>query len=500
MRGKYLTFVFCLILVTGLTSVAHAQTHVSKICNPECMNAITTSSASHSRTPLSFQPPIVCPSGVGQVVCELVFDDPDDISIILELCERGLLDPQICQSLNAQSTVIQLTATCPLVVNYNLARAARGCADLDRNEACYGSGQAVSIPSELFTEPVEIVDLPPVIAIEVGGYSLNAAQYSFSLLNSDADLHIGVDGGLRILMFNGVRVENAVTQAEAVLLPEEAVEVSLQETAALFDSPSEAGKQTIIAEITTGDILLVDAVSADEEWARVLYSTETPFGENPNAWVSTDAVMFPEDVIPDELPRMEVDDHTPMHSFYFLPNSVPVPECTPVLGDTLLLQAPRDIETTFVANDARVLITDTVALHYANSDDDLELRVVNGIAVINPGTELAEVIAPGYGVRIELADQRQNLGADGIANDYTLAADAQWDEPFELPLALIENMAAFETLPPELLNQPIDAPRCGSETQGQDCDIEYDSDQDAALVAKLCNEGLLSDELEICSE
>ncbi len=500
MRAKYLAFVFCLIMLTGLTSVTYAQTHVNKLCGAECMAAMSVPSEALSMALPPMQPPIICPSGIGQVICEIIFNDPDDVSIILELCERELLDPQICQAIDPQSTVIQLTATCPLVVNYNIARAARGCADLDRNEACYGSGQAVSIPGDLFTDPVEIVDLPPVIAIEVGGYSLNAAQYSFSLLNSDADLHLGVDGGLRILMFNGVRVENAVTETEAVLLPEEAIEITLEETATLFDRPAEEGEQTGLAEVTAGSTLLVDALSADEDWARVLYSSETPFGINPNAWVSTDSVAFPDDVMPDELPRIRADDYTPMHGFYFLSNSAPPPECAPGFGNALLLQAPRGIETTFIANDARVLITDTVTLHYTSDGSDFELRVISGIAVINPGTDQAEVIAPGYGVRIELADQRQNLGADGAANDYTLAADAQWGEPFELSSTLIENMAAFETLPSGLLNQPIDAPHCGSETQGQNCDIAYDSTEDAALIDKLCNEALLPDELKVCSE
>lgn len=443
-------------------------------------------------------PIIICPSGVGEVICEIYSNTPVDIEIILELCAAGLLDPSVCALIRPGDTSFQLPASCPLVVHYNIRRSARLCTELDRNEACYGSEEVEFTPDNLAVAPGDIVELPPVIAIDVDGYNLNTARYGFSVAVSHANLHLEVDGGLRMLIFGSMRVEDAIRETEAVILPDEPIEVFVENATTLFDQPSSFGPQNPLGQIPSDSTALVDAFSEDGAWARVPFVSDTPIGTNPNAWIATDNLEFPGDFDPDTLPKMEATSLTSMQGFYFSPGNGMLPECAPGLGNTLLLQAPRGVETTFIANDANILITDTVELRFANGDDDLELRVISGVAVINAGTEEAQVVAPGYAVRIEQLEQLQNLGADGLANDYTLAINAQWSEPFEMSTTVMQQIASFETIPLSLLNQLIDAPLCGVDTQGDDCEIEYDFADDAALVEKLCVEGLLTSNLEVC--
>ncbi len=490
--------ILVLIMLAGLATVVQADDDSETCDTAECQAQVAYLTESLSIIPEENRPIVVCASGVGGVICEFRFEDPDDVQILTTLCGRGVLGAETCNAFTAGDSVAQVPSSCPLLVNFNLELAAQNCSETERNEGCYGAETVLTTPANLLNEPGDIEELTGVIAFNAQGYDLRNADYGLSKANSHANLHLEVEGGLRVLIFGNVRVENAVTTDEAVILPEEPVTVTVASDTPLFDQPAGFGPQTELGQATADSSINVDAVSDDEAWARIMLMTETVIGENASAWISTEAITFPNDTIPAELPRIEQGDVTPMQSFYFVPGGSSVPSCEPTLGGLVLLQAPRGIETVAFVNGAPILMIGTVEVRFANGDDQLELRVVSGVAVVNPGGDDAQVVAPGYGTRIDHAPTVQNLGADNTTNDYTLDDEAEWEEPFELSRSVVTGFSSLETLPLSLLNQTINAPQCGPETEGEDCDIEYDFADDEALIADLCADGVLPADLEVC--
>lgn len=501
--SKYLLYGF-IVIILGMSVF---------IANP----ITTATNATPDQSQLNQSIIVVCPSGTGDVVCEFRFESERLIAILNRLCARGILPAPICAFIDADASVAQVPATCPVLVNFNLAQAADFCSDMDRNYACYGASRVLTVPTDVFTGPGDVTELTGLIAISAGGYDLREALYGVAAAYSHASLHLGTTGSLRMLIFGDVRVENGIDVLDAVRLPDEPIAVTVNRETSLYQAPDNGnGPQQQLGQVAAGSDLLIDIFTADATWARVLYMSTTVTGQLDSAWIETEALNFPDDYTPvdynDTITPMRVSDQmqpngqTPMQAFYFTPGPGAVPVCAPELGGRLVLQAPRGIETRFQVNDVPLRIMDTVELLFVRADEDgdgitelyMELRVVSGMATLDPESDTPRFVAPGYAARIQLDEQVYDLGADNTANDYRPLPDALWGQPFPVTTTIMNSLIALENLPVEWLNQAIDAPFCAPESEGENCIPTYDMTADDVLVNTLCESGHLSEQLTIC--
>ncbi|MBL8131400.1 MAG: hypothetical protein JNL42_06050 [Anaerolineae bacterium] len=161
---------------------------------------------------------------------------------------------------------------------------------------------------------------------------------------------------------------------------------------------------------------------------------------------------------------------TPVQAFYFR-TGIAQTDCREA-PDTLIIQGPKNTQVDFTANGADVRIGSTVALRTLPVDpeqerrireeygfDDeifeiMELFVLDGQAILNPGTPNEQVIPAGYrGFRC-LAPP-QNLGLDGDEDDRAVFTGCPW---VDIRPATEEEIREFMGYQGVVLNYPIELP------------------------------------------
>jgi hypothetical protein len=438
----------------------------------------------------------VCASGIGEVVCDFFFDDPVQVRVIEQLCATGVLDAEVC--IDAPAT---LPATCPVLVNVAQAYTSAVCEDVVRGEFCYGSDIISTDPGELVSSPGDIGNLLPFTAAEVAGYALEAGGFGIALANSHADLPVGLvpeREGLRILVFGDVRIEDGFTEAEALVLPDAAIAVTAGDTEIeVFDQPASFGEQVIVGSVPARTQLQADLLSDDGAWLRVLFAYENLFGNRMTAWVRvSDVVLSGQDALAG-LDRAGAAAGPPKEAFYFAPGES-IPPCSP-LGSLVVVQAPYGIETTFHVNGATITTIGSLILNFETEDNALHMRVFagDGVVQLQPSTDPL-LLPPGYTARIALLPDRQNMGADGQPNDYSIADGAIWNDIRPVRVNEWEGLLALEGLPEPLLNQVVDVPVCTESEPNGVCDLRYDRVTDSELIAALCKNNLLPADIAVC--
>jgi hypothetical protein len=430
-------------------------------------------------------PIVVCPSGVGDPVCEYRFESPIEIEILQELCAAGRLPSDVCSGLSPD----RVPAVCEVAVGVAIEYAGRVCDGLERNEFCYGYETVDVSPAGLVSEPGEINVLTRVTSLSADAYNLRNAIYGITAANAHANLPLEVDdeAGLRVILFGELEMRNRVSSTDALVLPDEAVTVTVNTDTELFDSQIVFGTENTIGTATTGTTLTADVISDDGAWVRVMFMAEQEIGTSASAWISADALDFASD---DDLALLAVgdaEDFTPLQNFFFSNGATGGPVCQPGTGGVLFLQAPEGIRTDYIANDAPITIIGSVAMKMIGNNTQMELTVLDGVAIAYSADSSEPVIIPaGYKSVIDMV-----FGA-------TLATDAQWEDAQELTRSEMSNIAYYESVPQTLLNQPVNVPLCSVDSTGETCNIEYDNDNDANLIAELCTSDILPETLSVC--
>ncbi|TVR24206.1 MAG: hypothetical protein EA396_02035 [Anaerolineaceae bacterium] len=343
----------------------------------------------------------------------------------------------------------------------------------------------MSISPALLTNTGDTGELTPVTSINAQAYNLLNANFGIAVANAHANLPVDLtnSAGLRMILFGSLQMRNRVPSNEAINLPDEGVSVTVDANTSVFDVPPSIGEQTVVGTATAGQTLMVDALSDDGEWARVMFTYDGFVGDQAAGWVSVADVTFASQDAVNNLPGIGEGDRTPMQSFFFAPGGGSVPDCQPITGSALFLQAPEGTEATYIANDAQITIIGSALMNIVGSR--MEITVLSGVAVLD-----GDIVVPaGYTSRINV------IPSQGF---FIVAPDAEWDEPRALNRAEINAVTYFESLPLSILNQAVNVPVCGPGSTGTDCEITYDYSFDDALMERLCEQGILSDELDIC--
>ncbi|MCK6580086.1 MAG: hypothetical protein L6Q98_18505 [Anaerolineae bacterium] len=166
---------------------------------------------------------------------------------------------------------------------------------------------------------------------------------------------------------------------------------------------------------------------------------------------------------------------SPAQAFYFR-TGIAQTECREA-PDALIIQGPKNTQVDFTANGADIRIGSTVALRTLpvdpaqdrqihgqyGFDDDIfeimELFVLDGRAILNPGTPDEQIIPEGYrGLRCLAAPQ--NLGLDGDEDDRQVFTGCPW---VDIRPATDEEIGEFRGYQGVVLNYRIELPLTGTE-------------------------------------
>lgn len=372
--------------------------------------------------------------------------------------------PLILLGLVSLSSARQQDTTCPALIEQALGSIGSNCASLGRNSACYGFQDVLATfsdetPPDSFSQPSDRVGLLTLKNIGTSPMNTTLQEWGIALLNLQANLPDTLPGQNVVFMLLGdTEVENAVHPDDA-FTGGAAVNVTTQAATGLFYLPGT--DQPVVRAIPANEVLPADAISEDGQWVRVVYSSR--FG-----WVSRQVLVPQENV--ESLPIVTPETRTPMQAFY-LRTGITGTDCTEA-PDSLVVQGPQNLMVDIDVNGADIRLGSTIALRvipispeyaalfaplYPDIDEIemlLEVIVIDGEAILNPGTPEEVIVPTGYRT-LRCLSQTENLGVDNVDNDREVVSGCPWLEPIQWRDVDFEYYTVLEGV---TLNYPIRLP------------------------------------------
>ena len=258
---------------------------------------------------------------------------------------------------------------CPTLVEDALAAVGDNCSGMDRNSACYGFNGvgatfAQAVAENFFTTPADRSELGVIEAIETAALDVEADRWGIAVLSVQANVPNTLPGQAVVLMLLGeAKVENAVAAGES-FAPAEPVEAVTLAATNIRSGPGT--NRNVLVSAPAGRVLEADGLSADGEWARVVYEGQT-------GWVSLRLVdgggML------SGLPTLASQNQTPMQAFTFS-TGFGTPSCEEP-PNSLLVQGPENYTVNLTINGADIRLGSTIVFR-ALPNGDIQLIVFDG--------------------------------------------------------------------------------------------------------------------------
>lgn len=271
--------------------------------------------------------------------------------------------------------------SCNVAVQLAFSRAYGACADLERNQACYGGGVVTSDVN--LTQDGDVVDVDGMTNIAVR--STNADDWSTAFLRLQANLSNSSQRDVHMILYGDAQMTNLIQPIPRLF-------ATPLGTVNVRNAPAQNGD--IIAKINVNGTVNVNGRNADNTWLRV---------DVPNAdglgWVSTEIVTLEGDI--NTLDIVTVDDVIEQPFERMILTSGADPICEDATHSGLLLQAPGEDEiVSLIINDAKVNLTGTAFIQ-AIPDEHLTIFVLEGDATIDFSGELIRMAG---GTRLDITE------------------------------------------------------------------------------------------------
>ena len=359
------------------------------------------------------------------------------------------------------TTAQQESLACPQVVEQALAQAGESCANVKRNEACYGNplleatfreaGSALSFSTPSDQVPVNALDTLRTFPMDP-----DSGVWGVGVMRIQANLPDVRPGEVvTFLLYGDVTLQNAGADAQPSI-PEPCRATVLARTRART-GPG-AGFEALGA-LDAGATVSVTGRDAAGAWVRA----ETRDGL---AWLPADALDRACDMA--AFPVFDANGPTtygPMQAFYFT-SGFGEPLCHEVPPSSLVVQSPAGVHVAFSVNGVSVTVGSTIVLQAAR-DQALIVTTLQGEAAVR-AQGASRRVPPGFQTTVPLG------GANGLEPQ---------GPPTPIEPADLEAFAALTQTPPSLLSEPITVP--GVEA------VE-------AQIVDLCRECLLNGTLTEC--
>jgi hypothetical protein len=381
----------------------------------------------------------------------------------------------------------QILNTCPELVNQALSQVGTLCANLERNDACYGNYNVTAnfndplISPDVFDQPGDLVNIHELHSLETAPVNVSDSTWGIGLMRIQANLPNTLPGqSVLLLTTGGQQVENGVLPEEELTLPAEGITVTTNAGATTDLRPTYPSSVQIdpIASIPGGTAVSTDAITPDGQWLRVVYQDQ--FGWIPRAAIPQDSDLT-------GLATVGYDDFTHMQSFYIMAE-VGSLECADAPA-SVIVQGPQDVPVDIEVYDVRIRIESTILLRSNADGQRLELITLFGLATVNPDTPNAIVIPPGFVTSIAYLPEFVNLGTEGDADEKGITGS--WSTPRLISEDEISNIQYLNRLPTNVLNYPLVLPRFirASGVGGPIPRLIFADDEAVAAVDRACARG-----------
>ena len=346
-------------------------------------------------------------------------------------------------SFPALSLAQDTAGACQALVDDTFTEAGAACANQDENTACYGFN-LVDINYfdddnvDVTWEPGARTDLTNVLEVATQGADLQDRSWGLSVLNGLANIPRALDSELVTAMLGGVEIYNLVLPDNAFEPLDPGVTVTTVSVAeyreATMTPPSGSD---VLGNIPAGQSLVADAISADGSSVRVV------FDDRP-VWIPVSA-LDPADAL-DDLPSFGRESFTPMQNIC-MGNPRGSGTCGSNTPSLAIVQTPGDYPVDIRVQGTDIRLEGAIVLQMVGNQ--LELTVVNGVALLYPDTEDEVTVPAGYKVRAQVGDA-DDVGCAPLVGD--------WSDPQQLTQGDLRALAIIEDFPPNLLNDPIFLP------------------------------------------
>lgn len=145
---------------------------------------------------------------------------------------------------------------------------------------------------------------------------------------------------------------------------------------------------------------------------------------------------------------------TPMQRFYFNTGIGDVP-CAEA-PSLLFIQGPNNSSVDLQIFDQHVRIQSTIIVRMNATGDAIELIVLSGLAILQPGTPDEVIVPPGYVTTIALGPELVSLGIEGDADERSVAGT--WSTPRPLTAEELAALEVIEEIPGNIINYEIEIP------------------------------------------
>jgi Tol biopolymer transport system component len=305
------------------------------------------------------------------------------------------------------------------------------CANLGRNSVCYGfptleatfAGQT----GVVLGAPGDRAELTQLSTIHTAPINLANAVWGVGALHVQANIHNGMVNTTALYMMLGdVELTNLVSPNDA-LLPVQAMSIAVVAETVIRKTPGEDAQALGPAGI--GTTLLVDGVSPDAAWARVLFQTQA-------AWVDVGSLDPAADL--STLPVITRNSRTPLQDFEFRTGAANN-ACPSVMPPVLMVQSPQNTSIDITANGTAIRVGSIIFLRTL-PDGRTQVLTSDGEATIYPDTGREVVVPPGVTVTLPLEPPL-------TWTDWRVMDQTEWD-PY----------ASIESIPPNIGPYPIPDP------------------------------------------
>jgi hypothetical protein len=281
--------------------------------------------------------------------------------------------------------------TCPALVNRALAEIGTNCAGLERNNVCYGYNRVEAafndpVSEDYFSKPSDRAGLTTLESLQTAPLNEAAGTWGIATMDVQANLPGALPGqSVVFILLGAVEIENAVPEEDALILPDEPLEVLTSHAAALRRSP--AGQAQVVGQVEANTPLLADGISENGQWLRVFFMAD----HQATAWVRLGDLEAVDSL--STLPVITPKSRTPMQAFRFQ-TSIGGVDCEQA-PSVLFIQGPENIEVDINANGADIRIGSSILLRTL-PDGSMQIFVLSGGATLNPNGPNPLFLAPGF--------------------------------------------------------------------------------------------------------
>jgi hypothetical protein len=293
---------------------------------------------------------------------------------------------------------------CANVVQEGLAATDQNCANLGRNQACYGNVLLEAVPQAWvtdfnFAENGDVVDVAAVESLHLSSEVEDTGVWGVAVMNIQANLPDTLPGqNVTVLLFGQVDLTNAV-ESEGVPVQ---VEVAALDDTNVRLSPSTEG--TVIESLLPNETIIADGRLDDSSWLRVRLPDVGGVGWVFSELMSTSGDLSTLRVFEPFEPAFE-----PMQAVYFQ-SGIGQSTCAEMPESGVLIQTPAGVgEVALRVNEVDISLGSTIYMQ-AQAGGDMLVTVVEGHA--NVTASGVSVFAPeGTRVRIPLDNDLHASGA-----------------------------------------------------------------------------------------